>query len=574
MKAATAATAVPTPRTASNRGKGRPGKRVSEMNQLRDNADTLAEHWGVAPVPWLWPVKVKILLVIDGRITQGHGGEEFGLGPVLDTLRDPTFAYWVEFSVDVVKRDPPTRFRFDDRGFDLDRYDQVWLFGDWPGEVANDPAVPDEVIFAEQFSPLNNEELRVLAEWMDRGGGVFAVGDHAMLGASMCSRVPRVRSMRRWTHAQGVPSFVGDDRNETLQAAPLTSDQGDEAPESSPWWEGDRWLQRISPVWSRQNSHLSLFGRYPHPILCGRAGVIDRFPDHMHEGAVVEDNDVALHGAIDIPGMVGVEYPQVPQIATATTTDLLGPTTPHRGPRPHVIAHGTTTNFGEPPRRFGLISVYDGDPVGLGRVAVESTWHHWFSMNLVGIVEKVPAHWHAMQDYYRNIAIWLSRPQQRISMLFNATWGVVVGKQPGAFDKVMSLGEIGERVLDVLGRTAPHCLVSELVAAFVHVEASVEGELFLPRESGLKSMGLAPNIVNQAIVGGIARELTDQAHFHFREKAYGRATRLDEKEVERRSLVGAIAGFEALVTELSEDRRQLRLLIENLRLHPRLNLRL
>ena len=34
---------------------------------------------------------------------------------------------------------------------------------------------------------MTDGELKVLAEWMDAGGGVFATGDHAYLGASMCS---------------------------------------------------------------------------------------------------------------------------------------------------------------------------------------------------------------------------------------------------------------------------------------------------------------------------------------------------------------------------------------------------
>jgi hypothetical protein len=79
----------------------------------------------------------------------------------------------------------------------------------------------------------------VLAEWMDRGGGVFAVGDHFNLGASMCSRIPRVRTMRKWTEAQGVPSQFGDDRNETLQLVPASSDDAR---------EGDATPQTIEPV--------------------------------------------------------------------------------------------------------------------------------------------------------------------------------------------------------------------------------------------------------------------------------------------------------------------------------------
>jgi hypothetical protein len=36
-----------------------------------------------------------------------------------------------------------------------------------------------------------------LRSW-EQGGGLFATGDHEDLGAGMCARIPRVRSMRYW----------------------------------------------------------------------------------------------------------------------------------------------------------------------------------------------------------------------------------------------------------------------------------------------------------------------------------------------------------------------------------------
>ena len=66
-------------------------------------------------------------------------------------------------------------------------------------------------------------EVEAIAAWMNAGGGVFATGDHALLGASMCHKIPRVRSMRKWTRAQGVPLFNGPDRHETLQVVPTIS---------------------------------------------------------------------------------------------------------------------------------------------------------------------------------------------------------------------------------------------------------------------------------------------------------------------------------------------------------------
>ena len=136
--------------------------------------------------------------------------------------------------------------------------DQIWFFGDFP---SNEPNDPDDA----RYSPFSAAELKVLAEWMDRGGGEFATGDHSNLGASMCSRIPRVRSMRKWTEAQGVPPQHGPERHETRQGAlgTTTSDASEE----------DAVPQTIEPVY-RSTASIALVNFAPHPFLCARdAGV-------------------------------------------------------------------------------------------------------------------------------------------------------------------------------------------------------------------------------------------------------------------------------------------------------------
>jgi hypothetical protein len=506
-------------------------------------------RWGIDLVPWLWATRVRILFVIDGRITEGRSPEEFGLGLILDTLRDPSFAWWVRFDVSVASRNSPRSFRFTEQWFDIDEFDQVWFFGDWPGPVANDPAVGDEVIELPEYSPLDDQELRVVAEWMERGGGVFAAGDHSLLGASMCHRIPRVRTMRKWTRAQGVPSFAEEDRHETLQHAPDGGALG---------WEGDRWPQRIFPVYRRDTTRPFVFGEFPHPLLCGEHGVIDHFPDHMHEGGVIEDDDVMLDQPLGIPGLEGVEYPTAP-LVFAPTARVVGPEVFGVRPRPQVIAHGWTTNAEVEPSQFGLVGVYDGDPVGLGRVVVDSTWHHWFSLNLVGLRDEAPSFYRGMQNYYRNVALWLSTPAQRASMLFAATWGVLVGKQPGALSRVIGVWQIGERVLDVIGRTAPQCIVSELVATFLDTGFQTAGarEAKHPRAPRVPPL---TQVVDQAIVGGIGLQLVDLAQHHIIERAHGRSSALDQEAIRSRGLAGVAEGRQALNSALGQFASELELL--------------
>src|SRR6185436_12595942 len=71
-------------------------------------------------------------------------------------------------------------FRFDAQ--DLSSYDQIWMFA----------------VQRSDGLLLTDNELKVIAQFMDGGGGVFATGDHEDLGVAMCGRIPRVRSMRKW----------------------------------------------------------------------------------------------------------------------------------------------------------------------------------------------------------------------------------------------------------------------------------------------------------------------------------------------------------------------------------------
>jgi hypothetical protein len=422
-------------------------------------------NWGVPSTPALWPVVLRILFVIDGRISTTTAPGVFGLGYVLQTLRDNNYAWWVQFQVQVVRRDqqttlpPPTQFpdtnytvgdppafeivnfRFTEANFNLDDWDQVWLFGDLSADF-----------------PLEHCEVKLLAEWMDRGGGVFATGDHYNLGASMCSRVPRVRTMRKWTPEQGVPPQYGGSRNETLQ--PSTG--GEE------FWEGDTIPQPIEVVQRPRLTEGVFSNWFPHSLMDTPNGVITTFPDHMHEGQVIDDNQVVLDSSLDIPGYAQPEYPYwEPVISGGAARRLPGEELRFR-PVPHVVAYGRTTNQFFSTRRFGLVGSYDGDSVGLGRVVVDSTWHHWFSYNLHGFVNDGPdIYYQRMQYYYRNIGVWLATPAQRQAMLYAAGWGLVIS-DPMAFPlgSSQSLWAAGRRAQDVMARTISPSMLLQLVSSF------------------------------------------------------------------------------------------------------------
>ena len=155
-------------------------------------------------------------MLIDTEIS--YNRFYFGLSEVLNTLYNNP-EWWVTFEVTKAHRfndpNPPSsgttafdlygpnyeNFRFNQRGFSLDDYDQLWLFG-----YNNSNSFPQA---------LDTDELEIVYKWMnEKKGGVLAMGDHADLGASLCSEIPRVSSMRKWR--VGVPNNFGPNRHDTL----------------------------------------------------------------------------------------------------------------------------------------------------------------------------------------------------------------------------------------------------------------------------------------------------------------------------------------------------------------------
>jgi hypothetical protein len=371
---------------------------------------------------------IEVLVVLDGRATAVHTAS-FGPGPSNDSyfglsefIRALTGSnpHFPGFHVTKAHRDTDPghaadleHFRFSTNNLSV--YDEIWLFGvATPGESDN---------------AMDDVELSALATFMDGGGGVFATGDHEDLGVVLNGKVPRVRSMRKWYYPSPgpngepvAPPALGTDRIETTQRRPGDSvtyfdDQSDDIP------------QPITPrfyAWS--GTALAGFF-YPHPVLCGLRGPIGVLPDHMHEGEVIEPWDTSA--TLTFAGKSFVEYPvdasgnqEAPQIIA--WGKVLAET--------NVSTEGVHT--GDPnntatPRSFGVVGAYDGHRVGVGRVVVDSTWHHFFDINLIGDpaapfpktqgFNATPAGQQALADietYYRNIASWIARPGIHLFPIF------------------------------------------------------------------------------------------------------------------------------------------------------------
>lgn len=387
----------------------------------------------------LFTCRVRILIVTDS--TGGFGETQgFHLGQILKILADDPWSH-VKFVVTKAHRQVSgesgvlDNFRFNTHN--LDQYDQIWLFG-----------------VARTGDSLSQQELKALAQFMDEGGGVFATGDHENLGQAMCAEVPRVRSMRRWYHNGSgpagepeAPDQTGSGRHDTLvdPAGPDLPDQSDALP------------QRIRPrFYTRSTGGLiQKIVRYPHPVLCGPAGVIQYLPDHMHEGLCEVPANLARSFTFD--GQTFTEYPtlghqQIPEVIA------------------WADSHGTTAT------EFGVLAAYDGHRVNVGRVLVDATWHHWFNINLLGFVEatdplsplydpSVVPQWETIKAYFRNVGLWLARATRQ-KCLRNG--GLLVAARyydvlityrdlTEVRDEVLYYWQLGVFARDALGRLAPQC---------------------------------------------------------------------------------------------------------------------
>ncbi len=517
---------------------------------------------------FLRPCTVRILMLVDTGIS--YNQFYFGLSEVLDTLRTNP-EWWVKFDVtrahrqtDPNKPAPATpafglygphfeNFKFDQPGFSLDNYDQVWFYGFNSGT----------------FGALTANELDILFRWMDKGGGVFATGDHATLGEALCSQIPRVRNMRKWTNADGVPQANGPNRHDSLVKGHDLAGTGlDESNQYTFDDESDDIPMRLRLRWYHHHycgsaswTHPHWLWGYsrwlsPHPILCGRKGPIDVLPDHPHEGEVVVPavlTDTLTRGtytAREYPDFNGAPYP--PEIIAWA----------------RVQADHKPTDFkgAANAKEFGAIGAYNGHCAGVGRVVVDSTWHHWFDVNLTGRMSfgtDTPGNVETgdprklngfnntaagqialdrIRNYYRNVAIWLSRPSKIKCMATRALWGSIF-RFPLHADLTsrMPIQVIGRHAIDVLGHYAGQCNVRMWWLPFT-IKLK-QAQLVDPKRLQIPVETLP--MIDEFVLGGIL-----QAMLAAKEREFPAGKLPDDAVLDRLTQAGAQAGMKELLDHL------------------------
>jgi hypothetical protein len=358
--------------------------------------------------------------------------------------------------------------QFDNPNLRLKNYDQLWFFGFWPGN----PDANDNFTVPHNRVPLNPREIDIIAAWMNAGGGVFATGDHGLLGSHLCGDVIRVKQMRRWRTlgiSDPVPSSSDLDRIDTIvpvrtkngQLEVEFDDQSDNTPKPL---RLKRYLLWNGGILEPSNPVAKAFQPWaPHPVLCSPIGPIDILPDHMHEGLVREDTEVELgeHESGNVAEFPGGARRPTPEVIAWSTV---------RGD--NISYQDSTLTPSVIHRVVPTISVYDGAQVKVGRIVVDSTFHNWLDINVRGVgagghTDPQTGAWvnatglegknrELVHYYVRNIAQWLASPESRDAMR-NGLFLHVVTNTAGWSQIIHNPVIMGERARSVLGQTISVC---------------------------------------------------------------------------------------------------------------------
>jgi hypothetical protein len=351
------------------------------------------------PYPELWfrECTPRILVVTDGL--NYLPASDFGLTEFVETLRASTIhgmtpivltAQYNPNPMAALSFDPVTKhisnFKFKDptHGLLKSRYDVAFMLSS----------------SSEFGTRLTGEAgaLEAVTAFMQAGGGVFATGDHADLGAGMCMEIPRVRNMRNWTtrganalgQAQTVPSAGGTDRLTTNLPG-----RGD-LPGSNDNYEfddqSDRFPQRLHVNFDTKAGGTGV----AHPLLQVPASnrAIEVFPDHPHEGECFVPDSLTTKLADNVTD----EWPRAAGIRVSPEMVAL------------TMSHGNafTGKAAVIPRSFMAICAYDGQPANVGRVVTDATWHHFVNINIKpGMSALAGRDLSDIKQYYSNLANWL-----------------------------------------------------------------------------------------------------------------------------------------------------------------------
>lgn len=423
---------------------------------------------------------IKILLYTDDPRSITNGTKLLGLSSMIERLKahSPTFA---DLDVKWVSRSSTNDARADNKlNVVLERevaenrppFDEIWFFGLHQANTESGK-FPFAIPRGGPENELEDAEVEALKRWMKinndgtGGGGVLMTGDHNSrapanrlpgkngsaritddtlvgLGRALGQAVPRAGELRRWI---GPPSTSRTDSFSTI---------------ASTGFQTDRRPQTLQHQKFNAAGVLDPSGT-AHPLFFYRGDqLIDVFPDHAHEGALV------------IPEVLDTE---------------VWPRGENGQPRPVVIALGEDHLHD---KQVSLVTAYDGDTAGVGRIVADSSWHHYLNINLKGFPHPapIPSDSDKIGQFYGNLAVWLAPRHKRQQMAQAMAWELA------EYTKLLEdagdpseLGDIGDMILRL---AAAPCEAHELMRALASGQTAAtsfaEGRTLAGRASARREM--------------------------------------------------------------------------------------
>jgi hypothetical protein len=487
---------------------------------------------------WKWRrCKVRILIVADGGID--FSTSPFGLDELISKSLNSSSMPYVDFEITKAHRGSMAtgasilNFKFDntqspppaqDKSFSINNYDQVWLFG--VERTVPVPQPPPPALPVPPLPTIDASQLRALADFMNAGGGVFATGDHENLGQAICAEIPRVRSMRKWywpsapTGRLIAPDGSTANRLDTTVVGNTPgnqfADQSDETP------------QNIIPKYFNFGT-----GSIAHPLLSKFGGGVIKFlPDHAHEGECVIPTATALNEKISSVDPRD-EYPMIDGGAERVSPQIVAIS---------YSGAGQLSDLEKPavnPRCFGAIAAYDGHIAtgNIGRVCVDSTWHHFLNINLNGtgsmrttdrgfyVGGNPTPEYLDIKQYFRNIALWISpKTLQRcfrfkyiyfIRYSFPLIWEVRPLENP-TWKQIL---DVGIQTRKMIEQTFSSAEVIEAAKIFLEFEGkkspTILMRLLTPHAQSkeiekLKSPLLSEDLIVNLVLGGVTQQIVNK----------------------------------------------------------------
>jgi hypothetical protein len=415
---------------------------------------------------------IKILIYTDVKIVDSEDG--FGITTLRRLLQEhqPTSA---SISVELISRVRDGSQADLSKLLGNDTYSQVWFFG-------YQQLTKDEQDKPENPTKFSKKELEDLVIWMNKGG-VLIAGDHSeedprlnppernnhenylALGRALGHQVPRAGQLRTW---KGPPTLELNDSHNTQVLLCAEDDF------ASDIFERDHRPQLLILNTFDGTTGEPLPNGRPHQIFegmkDGKRCWIRLFPDHTHDGEVIIPSGKELKKWLKVNGV-----------------------------EPYPASCGIDKRHGA---RYIQLALYNGDQAGVGRIAADSTWHHYLNLNLRGFRDSTadPSVLNLIGQFYSNLAVWLSPFQTRLRMAFFTFHKLA--RHPRVLEEisgqVLNIGKVAYNIL--VDEKATPCEIHELLQAAVPAALRKKyPTLYFPTSS----LTISPLASQQLLLGSI-----------------------------------------------------------------------